>query len=88
MSYTELQSKLVKVRKPRSCEWCSERIEAGEQANYRAYVFDGDFMSGHMHPECHQAMLDYPYQADLADGWVPGDFARGSTSDEPVKEPA
>ena len=76
MSYTELSTKAVKVRKPRNCAWCGQHINAGEMAQYRAYVFDGDFQSDHMHPECNQAMHDYPGQSDLLDGWTPGDFER------------
>jgi hypothetical protein len=86
MSYTELRSKDVKVRKPRGCEWCAERINAGESAHYRAYVFEGDFMTGYMHPECHQDMLAYPDTRDLADGWTPGDFDRPAASMANTKE--
>lgn len=84
MSYTELRAKVVITKKPHNCEWCGTRINAGERANYRAYTFDGDFMSGHMHPECHEAMRTYPDQNDLMDGWTPGTFCRGSHTDLPV----
>lgn len=76
MSYTWLSTKAVKVRKPHGCAWCGQRVNAGEMAQYRTYVFDGDFQSDYMHPECNQAMHDYPDQEELMDGWTPGDFER------------
>lgn len=76
MSYTELSEKEVKTRKVHRCEWCNEGIEIGEQAHARTYLFDGDFCSGHLHPECWDAM-DRSDTTDLEDGWTPGDFKRG-----------
>lgn len=88
MSYSEIQNRQVTVRKPHRCVWCAERINAGEPAQYRAYKFDGDLGSDWMHPECYGAMQRFPDQTDLMDGWTPGDFARGSVSDEPeTKQP-
>lgn len=86
MSYSEISSKVVKCRKRHSCGWCSEPIEIGMQAQYRAYVFDGDFGSDHMHTECAAAMHKADNR-DLEDGWTPGDYARGSTSGEPIGAP-
>ena len=82
MVYKEIRSKAVKVRKNHVCAWCAELINPGESAQYRAYVFDGDFQTDWMHPECADAMHRYPDQYVLGDGWCPGDFARGSVSDE------
>lgn len=87
MAYSEIKNKPVRaVRKPHRCAWCAERVEKGESAQYRAYVFDGDFGSDWMHPECADAMARYPDQGELGDGWCPGDFARGSISDQPETE--
>lgn len=87
MSYSEIKNKpVLAVRKPHCCAWCAERVEMGEPAQYRAYVFDGDFGSDWMHPECANAMARYPDQGELGDGWSPGDFARGSITDEPEME--
>lgn len=83
MSYTELKSKPVTVRKPRCCAWCAQRIAAGEDAQYRAYVFDGELNADWMHPECHKAMIDYPDQSELIDGWTPGEFERPSAATQP-----
>lgn len=75
--YVELQSREVKsTRKAHRCEWCWQVIPIGSVAYYRAYYFDGDFASGHMHPECRDAM-DRSDPRDLGDGWMPGDFPRG-----------
>ena len=86
MSYVELRSKSVTTKKAHGCAWCAIRIDAGDKAQSRAYVFEGEMVSDHMHPECHEAMLRYPDQSDLNHGWIAGDFARGSVSDEPEQE--
>lgn len=88
MSYTELSSRAVTVRANRSCAWCARRINAGERAQYRAYKFDGDFVTDWMHPECNEAMKNFPDQTSLMDGWMPGDFPRpDSNSAQHIQEP-
>lgn len=77
MSYTEIRTATVTVRKRHSCEWCAEQILPGERAFYRAYVFEGDFNQGRMHPECEKAMHTVP-NCDLRDGWMAGDYKRGT----------
>jgi hypothetical protein len=71
-----LQDKTVTTRHDHSCEWCGENIEAGSKAQYRAYVFEGVFCSGHQHLECYEAMTGADWR-DLEDGFVAGDFKRG-----------
>jgi len=78
MSSEEIQSKTVKCRKDHWCEWCEQRILSGEKAQYRVYIFDGDFNSGHMHLECFEAMNDSDQRA-LAYGWTPGEPTRGKS---------
>ena len=73
-----LKDKKVKTKKRHRCEWCNEWIEAGTEANYRSYVFNGDFNHGHMHPECNDAMNSGKADIDPDEGWMPGDFKRGS----------
>ncbi len=77
MSCEGLTSKEVKCRKPHQCSWCGATIEKGETAQYRAYIFHGDFTWGWEHPECYEAMLTLPNDVAL-DGWMAGDFMRGS----------
>jgi hypothetical protein len=76
---TDLQcTKIASTRKPHFCEWCSETIQKGEPAQYRAYIFDGDFNSSWQHPECFEAMeKSDPFY--LTEGWTPGDCGRGVT---------
>ncbi len=74
MSYTELQNKAVTVRKEHRCVWCGETIEG--QAQYRAYVFDGDFMTDYMHLECYEAMANSDSEY-LWEGFDAGQFSRG-----------
>ena len=72
------KNKKVKTKKRHRCEWCNEWIEAGEAANYREYIVEGDFYHGHMHLECDAAMMSGTAAIDNDDGWMPGDFKRGS----------
>ena len=76
LSYREIKNIDVRVRKSHRCAWCAETIYKGETARSRAYVFDGDFTSDYMHPECYQAMMASPTEA-YCDGFMPGDFERG-----------
>lgn len=77
MSYAELQSKDVVIRKPHHCEWCDERMESGEKAHYRSFIYEDGPQSGWTHPECWLVIIhstDGP-----TDEWNPGDYARGET---------
>jgi len=73
-----LKDKKVKTRKRHRCEWCNEWIDVNEYANYRVYIFSGDFNHGHMHLECNDAMNSNLTDIDPDEGWSPGDFKRGS----------
>ena len=77
MSYTELSTKEVKAtRKDHKCEWCATKIEAGSSASHRTYIWEGDFHSEYMHPECKRAMAHAPHE-EIMEGWCPGDYPRG-----------
>lgn len=77
MGYVELSTVKVKAaRKARRCEWCSEQVEVGSPCVRRTYIFEGDFHSEGMHPECFEAMECSP--EELEEGWTAGDFRRGS----------
>lgn len=78
MGYTELKAiDVEKTRKSRSCEWCAQEIPAGSKAFHRSYIFEGDFNSAYMHPECKNAYGEAPPDI-VEDGWIPGDFKRGT----------
>lgn len=79
MSYRVVKSVDVTTRKRHMCEWCAITIDAGQPAHYRSYVFDGEFNYGHMHPECHAAMLESDIEY-VCEGWMPGDFGRGQVA--------
>ncbi len=53
------ESRIVKTRKPHRCEWDGEVIEVGASAHYYSGIFEGDFQSYWMHPECWDAFLEY-----------------------------
>ncbi len=74
----ELKDKLVKVRKGQVCLWCAEAITIGEEAHYRAYVWEREFYSDYMHQVCRSAMLRVPFEL-VEDGIDEGMFKRGST---------
>lgn len=76
LSFRSLTDKEVVVRKSHMCGWCGYRVEKGERAQSRAYVFDGEFTSDRMHPECYNAMNGSAREV-TCEGWMPGDFERG-----------
>ncbi len=46
----------VKTRKEHRCDWCPELIEIGQPAISRAYMWEGEFFHGYLHPECMEAL--------------------------------
>ena len=80
--YEFIRQNVVKVRKQHYCAWCEELIASGETAQYRVYVWEGEFNSEYQHPGCYAAMLKAP--ADLIEeGWIPGMFIRGTSDLKP-----
>ena len=78
-NYVEFASHWVsRVRMNHTCEWCAEGITRGTRARYRRYIFDGRWLSGYMHPECYEGGYLEEDPMNLEDGWVPGDYKRGS----------
>ena len=75
--YVELQAKIVRPRKNHECEWCGEPVLKGEKCNYRSFIFEQGPQSGWSHPECWLAMAEQDRDV-LCEGWMPGDFQRGS----------
>lgn len=39
-------------KKRRICEWCGQLIEIGDLYIYEACLFEGDFCTNALHPEC------------------------------------
>ena len=80
MSYVSLTGPhQVTTRKDHRCGWCNEMILKGTPDIWaRSFIFEEGPQSEWMHPECYEAMneIDFEY---ISDGWIPGDFARGST---------
>jgi hypothetical protein len=76
--YTELKRKVVNCRKAHMCAWCAEKINVGQSAQYRSYVYDGDFNNDWMHLECELACVEYALNEGSFE-FMPGDFPRGST---------
>ena len=74
--YVELQNKTVKTKVPHRCMWCAERIDKGNFAVYRVYVYEGEFDNDWMHPECATAMRDLS-AGDSNFTFQPGEFIRG-----------
>ena len=76
--YEEIETKAVVCRKDHCCEWCNEMIYAGEKAESRTYIWEGDFNSTWQHPECFEAMANS--NEDIADsGFEQGSLDRGKT---------
>ncbi len=72
----ELKNKSVITRKFHRCEWCGEVIAAGERAQYRALIFEGEFVHGWQHIECYVAM-DNSDPDLVREGWSEGENLRG-----------
>jgi hypothetical protein len=53
---TILSEDEVLTRKPHRCDWCPEMIEPKQKATKRAYIFEGYFSYGYLHPECLDAL--------------------------------
>jgi hypothetical protein len=77
---TDLTNKCVTTRKLHQCAWCGESIEAGSKAQYRSYIFESEFTTSYMHPECEEAMGNSDFYDD--EGFAPGEFKRGKTVEE------
>lgn len=75
--YQELKLKTVLTRKNHQCSWCAETIKAGELAEYRVYVFEGDFNSDYMHHECNHAYREILESIREYITWIPGEHERG-----------
>lgn len=54
-------------RKSHRCEQCGREIDAGQPAFRFAYVYEGEFGSYHVHPECQIAASQYAKRNDLWD---------------------
>lgn len=50
----------------------------GTKAQYRVYVFDGDFNRGWMHPECFVAMNKSSWDV-IGEEFIVGENTRGKT---------
>ena len=75
MSYVKLKNITVITKKPHQCSWCAEQIDKGNIAEYRVYIYEGDFSHDYMHPECTDAMRHLDEDRDFT--WTPGELKRG-----------
>jgi hypothetical protein len=82
----ESRTNIKSCRKPKRCYWCGEWIEAGEPCVARAGVWEGDFYSDRVHPECDKATGDWwkTFGKHEYEGPEEGSMKRGST--EPKHE--
>lgn len=80
--FTREQS-ITATRKAHRCLCCHSQIEAGSPANYFAQKYDGDFHSGHMHPDCRDAEVQWNHLQDAwGDDWNPLDTIKESDNAE------
>ena len=71
------------TKKPHRCLCCHQHIEAGSPANYFAQKYDGDFHSGHMHPDYRNAEVAWNHLRDTwGDDWNPLDTIKESDDAE------
>jgi hypothetical protein len=69
------EGKTLKTRKSHRCEWCYERIVAGETCYRYKGMYDGDWQNWYMHPECYE---DFRNSGD--DEFTPGSAERPKKS--------
>lgn len=67
-------SDIKKTKKKHRCIWCGGLIEAGQPAHVSAWIWEGDFQTGHYHPECWSALNRSEYSED---GFAEGEQPRG-----------
>ena len=72
------ETMVKKTRKRHRCEWCPEWIEVGQAAMNRAYVWEGEFHHGYLHPECWEALCR---SDNMEDGFPIHDQQRGVAID-------
>ncbi len=75
--YISLRNETVITKKPHQCAWCGEQIDKGNIAEYRVYIYDGDFGHDWTHPECTGALREMDLGEDFT--FSPGEFTRGKT---------
>lgn len=64
MSFNDVTS--VVGRKPHRCEWCGGPIPIGERHSLFVGIWEGEFQSWRMHPECLEFNGD-----QIAEGFTP-----------------
>lgn len=70
-----IQSKDVKIRKPRKCEWCRKQHSVGETMHYRAQKWDGDFLTSYTCLTCERYIKEHrDYAVDEYDNSIYPDF--------------
>lgn len=52
------ENEIAKTRKKHFCLGCEKSIQEGQTATYCAGMSDGDFWSGHFHPDCRKAEIE------------------------------
>lgn len=72
-------SKDVKVRKEKVCEWCGEKIPAQTSAHRVSGIWIGEWQNYYLHPECSVAQLSIC--GDMDDGFEPYSFKRGTVEE-------
>lgn len=62
------------TRKRHVCEHCLTAIAIGSPATRQAGMWDGDFFSDHVHPECQEASIAHRTMCGLMDGVGSGEM--------------
>lgn len=74
-------TKIVKVRKDRTCEWCGQIIPAKTEASTWGWADGGTMQRGYMHPECKDA-CERDYRKHGNEEWAYYGEPRGMTQEE------
>jgi hypothetical protein len=89
MSFHQV-TQVKRTRRACRCEWCHERIEAGDPSVRTSGSYEGDFYCCRYHPECSAASIRF-YKINRCWGEPMPDYAmnRGGIEEqgEPETEP-
>lgn len=91
MSWTTLQEKEVKIKKPHCCEFCNTKYEPPTKMTYRYAIDGGDKCSYYMCDVCEAFMTperlrDCDYEFSSGDAWEYSDYKQFRESfNQPLK---
>lgn len=85
MAWTQLQHKVVKIRKARTCIMCFRKFEPGFSMCYSVGVLDGDFQQNYYCMTCDAIITIHArryHEHEFTAGWVTEGLDKGETPED------